>query len=70
MSVWRILWEVLYGSIMHMLVHMIMPHEDPEENLKDLWCHVIRLYKELEIPYRFSYLKMTMFGTKGGNSDS
>ena len=70
MSVWRTLWEVPYGSIMLMLVHMSMPHEDPEENLKDLWRHVVRLYKELKISYKFSSLKMTMFSTKGGNSDS
>ena len=70
MSVWRTLWEVLYGSIMHMLVHTIMPHDDPEENLKDLWRHVVRVYKELKITYKFSSLKMTMFSTKGGNSDS
>ena len=63
-------WEVLYGSIMHMLVHTIMPLDDPDENLNDLWGHVARLYKELNIPYRFSSLKMTMFSTKGGNSDS
>jgi len=63
-------WEVLYGSIMHMLVHMIMPLDDPDENLNDLWNHVKRLYKELAVPYRFSSLKMTMFSSKGGNSDS
>ena len=70
MSVWRTLWEVLYGSIMHMLVHTIMPLDDPEENVNVLWSHVKRLYKELNIPHKFSSLKMTMFSTKGGNSNS
>ena len=63
-------WEVLYGSIMHMLVHTIMPLDDPEQNLINLWANVKRLYKELNIAYKFSSLKMTMFTTKGGNSDS
>lgn len=63
-------WEVLYGSIMHMLVHTIMPLDDPEQNLINLWANVKRLYKELKIAYKFSSLKMTMFTTKGGNSDS
>ena len=70
MSVWRTLWKVLYGSIMHMLVHTIMPLDDPEDNLVELWGHVKRLYKELGVAYRFSSLKMTMFTTKGGNSYS
>ena len=63
-------WEVLYGSIMHMLVHTVMPLDDPDENLNDLWRQVKRVYKELAVPYKFSSLKMTMFSSKGGNSDS
>jgi len=55
---------------MHMLVHTIMPLDDPEQNLINLWANVKRLYKELNIAYKFSSLKMTMFTTKGVNSDS
>ena len=51
---------------MHMLVHTVMPLDDPDENLNDLWGHVTRLYKELDVPYKFSSLKMTMFSSKGG----
>ena len=72
-SVWWVCgepWKVLYGSIMHMLVHTIMPLDDPDDNLEELWSHVSRLYTTLKIPYKFSSLKMTMFSTKGGNSDS
>lgn len=67
MNVYGEAWKVLYGSIMHMLVHTIMPLDDPDDNLEELWSHVSRLYKTLKIPYKFSSLKMTMFSTKGGN---
>jgi len=70
MNVYGEPWKVLYGSIMHMLVHKIMPLEDPQENVNVLWSHVKRLYKELNIPYKFSSLKMTMFSPKGWNSNS
>ena len=63
-------WKVLYGSIMHMLVHTVMPLDDPQQNLSDLWQHVKRLYKELDVRYRYSSLKMTMFSPKGASSVS
>ena len=63
-------WKVLYGSAMHMKGHTIVPLGDPEENVNEFWSHVRRLYKELNIPVKFSSLKMTMFSAKGGNPDS
>jgi hypothetical protein len=55
---------------MHMLVHTVMPLDDPQQNLSDLWQHVKRLYKELGVRYRYSSLKMTMFSPKGASSVS
>ena len=53
-----------------MLVHKMMPLEDPKENLTEIWRHVRRLYKEMDVKYKFSSLKMTMFSSEGGNSES
>ena len=32
-----------------MLVHTVMPLDDPEQNLNELWHHVKRLYKEMDV---------------------
>ena len=56
--------QVLYGGVLVLLVNVMLPGT-PEENLRRVWIHILRLYDELGIKNRFGNIKLTMFTTTG-----
>ena len=57
----------MYGSVLHLLVHVVMPGS-PEANLKAVWIEIQTQYRlqRIEQRHRYSTLKLTMFGVRGG----